>query len=832
MKAVQLIRKNICFIFLVLSWVLAPGIASALEADIYEVDNTAAQALARAALNDGAQTHTIHLTNDIDYVHFSVLSGHTYSIETTCLDASMDTYMYLIGTNGTTMLAENDDGGPGRGSLISYKFDTPGTYYSLIEHYELNHGSGVGTGTYSIALTDIGPEGTPGTWKWRLPVASMSSPAIGADGKIYIGANIGALYAMNPDGTTARVWNTAAPIQYASPSIAADGKVYLGASDGTLYAFNSDGTTGLTWNTGHYILSAPAIGANGTIYVTSFSSNLYAFNPDGTTGHVWNTRGSIYASPAIDNSGLIYVGSADSNLYCFNPDGTTARTWQVDGMIQWSSPAIDTNGVIYACATSGKLYGFNPNGTTSHVWNTSGDIYASPVIDANGLIYVSSFDGSYAFNPDGTTSRTWYCTVLSAGIVCRDGSVIVCGRKHYSLNPNGTTNWAFNLENMLPGGSALDTNGMLYSVANGNLSAIYATGSMAQTAWPKFQHDLKNTGKVAPLAPTNVFASDGLYNNRIALGWTPVNSASSYDILRGTNSSYASAQARAQEVAATNYADSSVMAGITYYYWVLSRDNSGASVPPGASDTGWQHCLASSAAGDYDRDGLADPADYNLTNGTWKVKFSSGNYALATAENLLGGSGYTAVTADYDGDGLADPSVYDEATGSWLVKLSSANYTQITLTGFLGAQGHSALAADYDGDRLADPAIYNEATGDWTFKLSSPVSGQTYRVVVLPQLIGGQGWYPLIADFDGDRFADPAAYEEPTGSWAVLLSSAGYYLIQLDGLLGGPGYIPVPADYDGDGLADPAVKSTSGDEWIVMFSASGYTPVQLTIAFE
>jgi len=50
--------------------------------------------------------------------------------------------------------------------------------------------------------------------------------------------------------------------------------------------------------------------------------------------------------------------------------------------------------------------------------------------------------------------------------------------------------------------------------------------------------------------------------------------------------------------------------------------------------------------------------------------------------------------------------------------------------------------------------------------------------------------------------------------------------------LGGTGYIPVPADYNGDGLADPAVKSKSGNEWIVMFSSGGYMPVPLTIRSE
>lgn len=76
------------------------------------------------------------------------------------------------------------------------------------------------------------------------------------------------------------------------------------------------------------------------------------------------------------------------------------------------------------------------------------------------------------------------------------------------------------------------------------------------------------------------------------------------------------------------------------------------------------------------------------------------------------------------------------------------------------------------------------------------------------------------------------ALENDGTVWAFKLSGANYLAVILTQTLGGTGYVPVPADYDGDGLADPAVKSESGNEWIVMFSASNYTPVHLTLLFE
>jgi hypothetical protein len=64
-------------------------------------------------------------------------------------------------------------------------------------------------------------------------------------------------------------------------------------------------------------------------------------------------------------------------------------------------------------------------------------------------------------------------------------------------------------------------------------------------------------------------------------------------------------------------------------------------------------------------------------------------------------------------------------------------------------------------------------------------------------------WRPLAADFDGDRKADPAVFEESSGRWQVFLSASGYAATEFT--LGGAGGTPLALDFDGDGKADPAV---------------------------
>jgi len=63
-------------------------------------------------------------------------------------------------------------------------------------------------------------------------------------------------------------------------------------------------------------------------------------------------------------------------------------------------------------------------------------------------------------------------------------------------------------------------------------------------------------------------------------------------------------------------------------------------------------------------------------------------------------------------------------------------------------------------------------------------------------------------------------------------ASVRYLEIALAQPLGGTGWIPVPADYDGDGLADPAVKNGTSNEWLIMLSSAGYAIVPITLVFE
>ena len=119
--------------------------------DSYEPDNTYSQATT-ISTNGTIQSHSINPAGDVDWVKFSATSGKDYTIET----SGCDTYIYLYSTNGTTVLAQDDDGGEGAASMIDWNCSSSGTYYVKVRHY---YGSETESYNISVTETELGGGG-------------------------------------------------------------------------------------------------------------------------------------------------------------------------------------------------------------------------------------------------------------------------------------------------------------------------------------------------------------------------------------------------------------------------------------------------------------------------------------------------------------------------------------------------------------------------------------------------------------------------------------------------------------------------------------------------
>ncbi len=213
------------------------------------------------------------------------------------------------------------------------------------------------------------------TQKWAFQTAGAveSSPAIGADGTIYVAddpaynpttglTTAGQLYAINPDGT--EKWALAAA--GGDASIGRYGTIYIGCNAG-LCAITDNGTTATQkWALGlggDSLIGAAAIGSDGTIYVRGEESNtvagagpshLYAVNPDGTEKWalttVWNFSGTVASSPAIGSDGTIYVSAQDDRLAALYAIGIPSPT-PTATVTQTVTPTATVTPTVTATAT-------------------------------------------------------------------------------------------------------------------------------------------------------------------------------------------------------------------------------------------------------------------------------------------------------------------------------------------------------------------------------------------------------------------------------------------------------------------------------------------------
>ncbi|MEW5801071.1 MAG: PQQ-binding-like beta-propeller repeat protein [bacterium] len=231
----------------------------------------------------------------------------------------------------------------------------------------------------------------------------FSSPALGADGTIYVGSESGRIYAIDPNGTMK--WNYQAQGEvYSSPAIGNDDStLYVGSTGGIVYALKSgidlDPATRLKWkfqvNGGFY--SSPAIGNDGTVYIGSSNNSIYALDPNGSLKWSYRTCGDIDSSPAIGADGTVYVGSDNGSVYALDPGATDPNDrvkwrYQTEGSV-WSSPAIGADGTVYIGSNDGWIYALSPqNGNLKWRYQTGGRVASSAAIK-NGLIYIGSSDG-------------------------------------------------------------------------------------------------------------------------------------------------------------------------------------------------------------------------------------------------------------------------------------------------------------------------------------------------------------------------------------------------------------------------------------------------------
>lgn len=393
--------------------------------------------------------------------------------------------------------------------------------------------TGVSEGTATITATSQGATGVMtvtvrdrARLAWSVPVGTGSISAgiaIGADGTIYVvSSEYGStshLFALSPQGSV--VWTLDTPFRvFSTPAIGADGTLYLGSMStntftGRLIAVDPGGTVRWVLADIDGIRSSPALGPDGTIYVAG-GYHVYAVDPEGEIRWAYESTDDVFvfSSPAVASYGTIYVGGADANLYAINPDGSPRWTFATGGLID-SSPSIGMDGTIYFGSLDGRLYAVNPDGTER--WSVELDwrgVSSSPSIGPDGTIYVVA-GAVFAVDPGGSIRWNyrpggWTSTpILGAAGTVYVTSGAPRGSVVYALDARGRLQWDYPTGRHNLGSPAIGVHGTIISASfSGSSSAGYeatihaivengsTNGGYAGAPWPTARGNRANTGRV------------------------------------------------------------------------------------------------------------------------------------------------------------------------------------------------------------------------------------------------------------------------------------------------------------------------------------------------
>jgi outer membrane protein assembly factor BamB len=288
-----------------------------------------------------------------------------------------------------------------------------------------------------------------GTEKWRTEVGfSRSTPAIGDDGTIYVMTTHDGLKAINKDGTLKwtsddnrgeaplaigkggnlffgegndgfvclskegeRVWvdDQTSYFVKAIPAIRGNGNVVIGHEEYRFITeYDANGNTVWEALSSGLINSATVMASDGTVYVCGYTfpgGHVEAFDKQGE--RLWHHELDEWpdGSACIGPDGTIYVQARDDKIHAIDPDGD--EKWSVNiGRYGWGNVVVSNDGVVFVGNVDGNMTAIK-DGKISWVFKAGDNIYSTPAMDKQGILYFGCDDGKlYAVGKDRTLTDT------------------------------------------------------------------------------------------------------------------------------------------------------------------------------------------------------------------------------------------------------------------------------------------------------------------------------------------------------------------------------------------------------------------------------------------
>lgn len=378
------------------------GLSATSKKDVTIVDPTKAINLVWQKPVLGAIENTVSPTLSPDGKTVYMIADQspaTYDVKLFAYDVSNGNLRWAFDVNGA--LASLNSGGGVRLVYASPSVGADGSVYVVVRDLK-NAGASRKSFVFAVSPT--------GTLKWSYNFGidaniNYITPAISANGDIYVGHLTTAPFAVTilkgSDGTLVKQIPLTIGVR-SGLALDKNGNVYFCSTGANgLYSYGADNVQKFNYNTSFATTGgAISIDSDGTIYTVAALSGgggVVALNSDGSQKWAYNTPGVIqYGGAVIGSDGTIYAnggnaveGQTSAGIVAINKDGTLKWHFATTENNNNNVPLVDNRGYIHFVSDNAIYYILKPDGTLFSSKELGVKSFASPVMDASGLIYIA-----------------------------------------------------------------------------------------------------------------------------------------------------------------------------------------------------------------------------------------------------------------------------------------------------------------------------------------------------------------------------------------------------------------------------------------------------------